>query len=304
MRRVVSLFPTATEIAFAIGAGEQVVGVSHACDHPPEVQERKAVTKPRFDPGELSSREIYEQKVELNKKFGSLYRLDESSLWGMMAKVILTPGPSDFSLVSLEGVRAVAEGLNPRPTLIFLNPRHLDDVIDDHSRIGFALGRLKEARELVYDLERRVEEVEKKARHAAKRQSVAFIQWLDPAFSGGYWISQLIEIAGGRDILNTAGLAPAGFTWEGLRKKNPDVLVVACEDMSIERARSEIRLLTDRPGWKDARAVKRGLVFIGDGRYFTRAGPRLLDGLEALAWALNPNLFPTPPREVLQLFRD
>ncbi|UCC73841.1 MAG: ABC transporter substrate-binding protein [Gemmatimonadota bacterium] len=303
MRRVVSLFPTATEIAFAIGAGEQVVGVSHACDYPPEAKQRQAVTKARFDPSDMSSCEIHEYKVELIKKFGSLYQLDESALWGMKAKVLFTQGPTDFSLVSLQGVRATAEGLNPRPILLILNPRHLDDVFDDHSRVGFVLGHLEEAREIVLQMERRLEAVEKALR-GVRRQSVAFIQWMDPPISAGFWVPQLIELAGGRDILNTAGLAPVAVSWESLRKKNPDVIVVACEDMSVERVRYEIRLLTDRPGWRQLKAVKRGLVFLGDGRCFTRAGPRLTDGLEALAWALNPNLYPRPAQHVLQLFRD
>lgn len=303
MRRTVSLFPTATEIAFAIGAGDDLVGVSHACDYPVEAAERTAVTKPRFDQSEMSSREIHDLKLEAMKKFGSIYRLDETALWGMQAKVLITQGPADISLVSLPGVRAIAEGLNPRPILLILNPRHLDDVFDDHARVGFALRHLEEARELVLQMERRIEAVEKNLR-GARRQSVAFFQWMDPPIAGGHWVPQLIELAGGRDVLNTAGLAPITVAWDGIRKKNPDVIVVACEDMGINRVRDEIRLLTDRPGWRDLKAPRRGLVFIGDGRCFTRAGPRLVDGLEGLAWALNPSAFPRPPEHVLQLLRD
>lgn len=303
LRRIVSLFPTATEIAFAIGAGDDVVGVSHACDYPAEARERTAVTRLRFDPSEMSSREIHYQKTEANRKYGSVFRLDETALWGMKAKVMITQGPADISLVSLPGVRAVAEGLNPRPILLILNPRHLDDVFDDHSRLGFALRHLEEARELVFAMERRIETVESNLR-GARRQTVAFLQWMDPPIAGGHWVPQLIESAGGRDVLNTAGLAPIAIDWQSLRKKNPDVIVLACEDMGIERAREELRLITDRPGWRDLKAARRGLVFIGDGRCFTRAGPRLVDGLEGLAWALNPNLFPRPPAHVLQLLRD
>jgi len=303
LRRTVSLFPTGTEIAFAIGAGDDVVGVSHACDYPAEARQRPAVTKPRFDDSELSSHEIHKQKVEASKKYGSVYRLDETALWGMKAKVLLTQGPADVSLVSLPGVRAIAEGLNPRPILLILNPRHLDDVFDDHARVGFALRHLDEARELVYEMERRIETVEKNLR-GARRQSVALLQWMDPPIAGGYWVPQLIELAGGRDVLNTAGLAPIPVAWDSIRKKNPDVIVVACEDMGIDRAREEFRLITDRPGWRELKAARRGLVFIGDGRCFTRAGPRLIDGLEALAWALNPSGFPRPPTRVLQLVRD
>lgn len=303
MRRTVSLFPTATEIAFAIGAGDDVVGVSHACDFPAEARGRTVVTKPRFDASEMSSREIYYQKTEAARKYGSVYRLDETALWGMKAKVMITQGPADISLVSLPGVRAIAEGLNPRPILLILNPRHLDDVFDDHSRIGFALRRLEEARDLVRDMERRIETIQDNLR-GARRQNVAFLQWMDPTIAGGYWVPQLIELAGGTDVLNTAGLAPVAVDWQHIRKKNPDVIVVACEDMSVGRAREEFRLLSDRPGWRDLKAARRGLVFVGDGRCFTRAGPRLVDGLESLAWALNPNLFPRPPAHVLQLLRD
>ena len=112
--RITSLYPTATEIAFAIEAGDDVVGVSHECDFPPEAKERKVVTKARFDPSEMTSAEIYQEKVETIRKFGSLYRLDETAMWGCQADVVITQGPGDFSLVSLHGVRAIAEGLNPK----------------------------------------------------------------------------------------------------------------------------------------------------------------------------------------------
>lgn len=146
--RIVSLYPAGTEIAFALGAGAEVVGVSSACDHPPEVEEIDAATHARFDPGAISSREIYEARVGANERFGSQFRLDESRLWKMRPDVMIVPGPGDFPPVSLENVRAIAEGLNPRPNLVILFPRHLDDVLDDHARIGFELERMPEARDL------------------------------------------------------------------------------------------------------------------------------------------------------------
>jgi len=297
--RVASLFPAATEIAFAIGAGEQLVGVSHACDYPPEARQRKAITRARFDPSEMSSREIYRQKIDTNRSFGSVFRLDESALWGLRANVVITQGPGDVSLVSLPGVRAIAEGLNPRPTLLILYPRHLDDVFDDHSRVGFAVGRLQEARELLDRMQARIVAVEKTV-SGVRRPHVALLHWLDPLFAGGFWSSQVIEIAGGRDVLNMAGLPPEQVDWQMLRRRDPDVLVIACEDMGIQRIREEMRLLTDRPGWHELSAARWRRVFIGDGAVFTRAGPRLIEGLEALAWATHPNRFPKPRREVLQ----
>jgi iron complex transport system substrate-binding protein len=255
LRKVTSLFPSATEIVFAIGAGEQLVGVSHDCDHPPEAAERKAVTKQRFDPEGLTSAEIYREKAEVNKKFGSVYRLDETGLWGLMSNVIITQGPSDFSLVSLPGIRAIAEGLNPRPELVILYPRHLDDVFDDFSKVGFAVGRLPEARALLDQMNERIAAVEEGSR--GKRQPrVAFVQWMDPSFSGGYWIPQMIGIAGGADVLNTAGLSPSRFEWNQLRAYDPDIVVIACEDLSIDRVRWEAEILFDRPGWKELSAVK------------------------------------------------
>ena len=301
--RITSLFPTATEIAFALGAGDDVVGVSHECDYPPEATERKVVTKSRFDPSEMTSAEIYHEKVETNRKFGSLYRLDETAMWGCQAEVVITQGPGDFSLVSLHGVRAIAEGLNPRPELMILYPRHLDDVLDDHSRVGFAIRRMGEARELVEEMRERVAAVEAAAK-GARRRLVAFVQWLDPSFSGGYWIPQLIETAGGVDALNTSGLSPTRFHWAELRHHNPEVLIIACEDMNIERLRSEMHVLSERPGWWELNAKRADRVFIGDGACFTRAGPRLIEGLEAVAWAINPDRFPEPRPDVLQRFGD
>lgn len=299
--RITSLYPTATEISFAIGAGDEVVGVSHACDHPPEAKERKVVTRARFDPAELSSGEIHRQKLENHRKFGSVYRLDETALWGLRSDVLITQGPGDTSLVSLQGVRAIADGLNPRPTLMILYPRHLDDVLDDHGRVGFVTGHLDEARELIYRMRERIDAVEETVRGAVRRR-VAFIQWLDPFFSSGFWLPQLIEIAGGRDVLNTAGVSPGQFEWQALKRRNPGVLIVACEGMSIDRTLTEIELLSERPAWWELDAVYRGRVYIGDGATFTRAGPRLVEGLEALAWAIHPERFPEPPRDVLRPF--
>jgi len=302
--RVTTLFPSATEIAFAIGAGDDVVGVSHACDYPPDVSSgRTVVTKQRFDPRELSSAEIYRRKVETTRQFGSLYRLDETAMWKCQANVVLTQGPAEFSLVSLHAVRAIAEGLNPRPELLVLYPRHLDDVLDDHARAGFATGRLGEARERVDQMRERIAAVEVAVRGQRRRQ-VGFIEWIDPPISGGFWIPQMIEIARGQDPLNTPGLSPGRFHWPELRKQNPEILIIACDGLTIERVRSEMTLLTERPGWWELTSRRLGQVYIGDGAYFTRAGPRLIDGLEALAWALHPDLFPQPPAHVVQRHRD
>ncbi|NIR43143.1 MAG: ABC transporter substrate-binding protein [Gemmatimonadetes bacterium] len=298
--RITSLYPTATEISFAIGAGDEVVGVSHACDYPPGVEELKSVTKPRFDVEELSSAQIYEQKMETNKSFGSIYRLDETSLWGLRSDVLLTQGPGEFTLVSLQGVRAIAEGLNPRPNLMILYPRHLDDVLDDHARVGLATGHLQEAKELVHRMRERIQAVEDAAKRGSRRQRVAVVQWLDPLLSSSYWVPQLIEIGGGRDVLNTPGLSPNKFEFEALKKRNPEVLVVAPEDMRIERTLTEMPLLTDRPGWWELDAVRRERVYIGDGSVFGRPGPRVIDGLEALAWAIHPDAFPQPSPDVLR----
>jgi iron complex transport system substrate-binding protein len=301
--RVTTLFPSATEIVFAVGAGDEVVGVSHACDYPLAAKERKAVTKERFDPAELSSAEIFRRKVETTRQFGSLYRLDETAMWGCQADVVVTQGPAEYQLVSIHAVRAIAEGLNPRPEVVTLYPRHLDDVIDDHVRAGFAVRHMGEARQLADSMRERIAAVET-ALHGMKRRRVAFIQWLDPIICGGFWVPQLIEIARGIDTLNTAGLTPASFNWPELRKQDPDTLIIACDGLSIERVRSEIQLLTDRPGWWELPARRLGRVFIGDGGCFTRAGPRLIDGLEAIAWALHPDLMPAPPSHVLQKYGD
>jgi iron complex transport system substrate-binding protein len=299
--RITSLYPTATEITFAIGAGDEVVGVSHACDYPPAAKERKAVTRQRFETKELSSNEIYQQKTETNKRFGSIYRLDETALWGLRSDVLLTQGPGDFSLVSLEGERAIADGLNPRPNLMILYPRHLDDVLDDHARVGFATGHLQEGKELVFRMRKRIDAVEEAAR-GSRRRRVAVIQWLDPLLSSAFWVPQMIEIAGGRDILNTAGLSPSHLSWQALKKRDPEVLIICPEDLPVQRTLSEMPLLAERPGWWEMEATRRGRVFIGDGAVFTRAGPRLIDGLEAMAYAVNPERFPKPPPEVLRQY--
>lgn len=301
--RISSLCPAGTEIVFAVGAGDDVVGVSHACDFPPEAGDREVVTKPRFDPSELSSHQIYNEKLDAVRAFGSVFQLHEPTLCGLGSDVLITPGPGELPLVALDDVRAVTDGLDPRPELLMLYPHHLDDVLDAYARVGFEVGRFQEASALVDGLRERKQAVED-ATLGVARPRVAFIQWLDPAISGGFWIPQMIEFAGGSDALNTPGVPGSLFDWQGLAERDPDIVVVACEDMDIERARLEKELFTDRPNWRKINAVRSDRVFIGHGSYFTRYGPRLFDGLEALAWAIHPDLFQPPAPEVLQKFED
>lgn len=301
--RIASLFPAGTEIVYAIGAGEELVGVSHACDQPPEALERPKATAPRFDASGLSSREIRERQRELIRSFGSLYRLSESGLWGMRPELLVAPGPGELPAVSLENVRAIAQGLNPRPKLVLLFPRHLDDVLDDHVRVGFETGRIEAGRELRERMWDRIEAVEDRAGTGVARK-VAFVSWPDPPFAGGYWIPQLVELAGGVDVLANPGFAPSEFQVDELMSRDPDVIVFACEGLSIERTLQALGSFTGREGWGRLRAVRRNRVYVGDGACFGRAGPRLLDGLEALAWAIHPERFPEPSPEVLRRLGD
>lgn len=291
--RICSLLPSATEIAFALGLGDAVVGVTHECDYPPEAKKKPVVVSSAFDASAMASGEIDRTVDKHLKEKRSLYLIDIPRLKEAKPDLILTQDLCDVCAIEPDEVLEAVASLPQKPQLITLAPHLLGDMLRDIERVGEATGRRGAATFLMESLRERIHFVTERAKKSAYRPRVACLEWLDPLYNAGHWIPEMAELAGG-----TAGLAEKGkpstkIEWKSVIEFSPEVIVVMPCGFDVERALEEARLIQRLPGWKDLPAAKQRKVFAVNGHaYFSRSGPRLVDGLEILARILHPELFP------------
>jgi iron complex transport system substrate-binding protein len=291
--RIVSLLPSATEIICAVGLRDRLVAVSHECDHPPGVAELPHLTRTLIPQGAPSG-EIDAMVGESLARSGALYGLDALALGRLAPDLVVTQSLCAVCAVAADEVAAACRAAGG-PRILTLEPSRLDDVFAGIQEVGSAAGRAAEAASVVSALRARVDAVRCRsaAIPGASRPRVAFLEWIDPLFSGGHWNPELVELAGGDDVLGRAGEPSRRVEWDEVVAADPQVVVVACCGYTEERARHDLPLLTARPGWDDLAAARTGRVHVVDGNaFFSRPGPRLVESLEILAHLLHPEANP------------
>jgi len=294
--RIVSLLPSATEIAFALGLGDQVVAVSHECDYPPEARQRPAVTRSPLHGHALSSREIDQRTTEQLREGGTLYYLDADRLGELAPDLILTQELCDVCAVAQPEVERAVRTLATAPRVLSLEPNTLGDVLETIRVVGAATGREREAAALVAQLAERIDGVRRAAETVAARPRVFCLEWTDPPWVAGHWVPEMVALAGGTNLLGQAGAPSVRVHWEQVRAAEPEVVVLMPCGFDLARTLAEREVVRSLPGWDDLPAVKAGRVYAVDGSsYFNRPGPRLVDGLELLAHLLHPERFALPP---------
>lgn len=293
---VVSLLPSATEIVYALGV--EPVGTSHECDYPPAARETPAVNRSRVDPT-ASSSEINEQVAEAEQAAG-VYEIDRETLAALDPDLVISQGICEVCAVDEVRVREAVDALGLNAAVVTTDPHSLADVLADIQRIGDALGRSERARELVADVESRIEAVEAGAA-AADRPDVAVFDWTDPVMVAGHWIPGMVEVVGGAYGLAERSARSRPREWTEIREYDPDIIVVAPCGFGIDQTLENISDLTDRQGWNDLTAVRNDDVYVIDGHhYVNRPGPRLADTLEYLAGIVHPERFDAPPPNAVQ----
>lgn len=280
--RIASLVPSSTEMLFALGLGDEVVAVTDECDFPPEAAILPHLTRPVIPEG-LPAGEIDAAVRAVRGEGRQLYELDEAGLAELEPELIVTQAVCDVCAVSYDDVRAVAERLPGRPEVISLDPERLADVLADVTRLGETAGA-EGAPELRDDLERRLGSV-RQAVAGAGRPRVLALEWLDPAFVGGHWIPEMIEIAGGSDVIGEVGARSRTAEWEELEATRPEVVVAMPCGWDAPRARQEVLAHAERVAGLGAERV----VAVDAAASFSRPGPRLVEGTELLAHLLHPD---------------
>jgi iron complex transport system substrate-binding protein len=283
--RICSLLPGATEIVYLLGLGDQIVGVTHECDYPHEARQKPVVVQSAIDPQRMSSAEIDQKVGELLQAGTGLYRIDEVAFLDAAPDIILTQGLCDVCALDYNDVVKAAARLSRAPAIVSLNPHSLNDVLDDIVRVGAATGRETGADRVAHELRARIEQIG--YREPGYRPRVVCLEWFEPLYVAGHWVPEMVALAGGRDVLGRAGEPSFTVEWQNVVDARPDVLLLMC-GFDTRRAVKESEPLRALPGWDELPAVKRENVYAFNGSaYFSRPGPRLVNGLEILSRILH-----------------
>ncbi len=286
--RIASLVPSATEMLFALGLGDEVVAVTHECDYPPEARSlpslTRSVLRPGLEPGRIDA------AVKATVGEGrALYELDEELLAELAPDLIVTQAVCAVCAVSFEDVTEVAARLPSRPRVLQQDPSTLGEVLDDVIALGEAAGIADKAREARAELEGRLAAVGAAVAGAATPRVVA-LEWLDPPYVGGHWVPEMISIAGGDDVAGPPGLRSPEVGWGELAGLGPEIVLVMPCGLRVEEARSEAMRC-----WRQVESLgARGVWALDATASFSRPGPRLVDGVELLAHVLHPDRVGAP----------
>jgi len=273
---------------FALGLGDRVAAVTHECDYPPGAEELPHLTRSVLPEG-LAAAEIDAAVRERTGRGEALYELDEDTLEELGVDLIVTQAVCEVCAVSFDDVRAVAERLPTQPSVISLDPSTLGEVLADVPRLAAAAGVDEAGEQLAGEAAERIEAVEH-AVEGAPRPRVAALEWLDPLYIGGHWVPQMIELAGGEDVLGLPGEKSRTAGWDELEAAAPEVIVSMPCGYYAEQAAAETMEQRERLAPLGARVIA-----VDAAAYFSRPGPRLVEGVELLGNLLHPELVPAPP---------
>lgn len=295
--RIASLLPSATEILYALGLGDQVVGVSHECDYPAEALAKPRLTASLIDSGDLGSAEIDGAVSAAYADGRETYRVEIDLLERLQPDLLVTQDLCVVCAVGGTTVRQAAARLSRPPRILSLEPHSVADVLTCIEEVADATSVAGQGERLVADLQRRLDAV-RTATRGIERPRVLCLEWLDPPWIAGHWMPEIVDLAGGLDPLGTAGQPSRRASWDEIADPRPEVVILMPCGFGVERTLSEIDVLREVPQLSETPAFADDRVYAVDGSaYYNRAGPRIVDGVDLLAAILHPELFPArlPP---------
>ena len=280
--RIISLISSATEIISALGQKKNLVGISHECDYPKDIQGLPVCTTPRFDISG-SSLQIDRDVKSLIQNALSVYRINENILKELKPDIIITQSQCDVCAVSEKDVENALEhilGINP--LIISLQPKDLGDIGEDIKFVANSIGVPNEGAELSEKFERQLGKL-KYFKRIKNKPTIACLEWIEPLMYAGNWVPQMVEIAGGVNLFGQSGKHSSWSEYDTLIKSNPDKIILMPCGYDLNKTRSEIKPLLELSDWGMLKAVKTNNIFITDGnQYFNRPGPRLIDSIKIL----------------------
>lgn len=304
--RICSFLPSGTEIAAFLGLEKDLVGISHECDYPRSVRSLPHVVTSRFESKKYLPSEIEHLVSQSLKEGKSLYQVNEELLFDLKPDLILTQNLCQVCAPSGNEAAQVLKRLPKSTQVLYLTPRNLRQVFDNILDVGRATGRLALAHEKVLRLREEIHEVEQQVKDVHPKE-VFFMEWIEPPYCAGHWLPEMIEIAGGEDLLEMPGRDSIRVPWEKILEFNPEIFIVSPCGYHLEgAARSAERLLTKAPGLDNLRAYQNGQIYAVDAdSYFVRPGPRIVEGIKILAHILHPESYTSfiPPHSYKRILQ-
>ena len=291
--KICSLLPSATEIVFALGCGDHLVAVTHECDFPPEAARLPVITRSALEHRTHGSREIHNHISRAIHAGSSIYVLDQDLLERLSPDLILTQELCDVCAVSYEVVERAVHRLEGQRVILSLEPTSLCGILETVSQAGEATGAQARAGAVARELQQRIDQIAARAQTASGEPRVFAMEWLDPPFTAGHWVPEMIRLAGGRDELAQEGCPSSQINWSRIADHDPEIIVLMPCGFTLERTSEEFARVTLPDEWRGLRAVRSRQVYAVNGSaYFNRPGPRIVEGLEILAEIMHPELFP------------
>src|SRR5919204_4668527 len=300
--RICCLLPSATEIAFALGLGGHVVAVTHECDYPAEATKLPVVTRTALTDGG-SSRDIDHHVTQAAHTGSSIYALDQELIERLEPDLILTQELCEVCAVSYEAARSAVQRLPGERTVLSLGPTTIEGILDTIALVAEAAGVPERGEEVIREMKTRIGSVAALAAIAPLRPRVFAMEWLEPPYTAGHWVPEMVRLAGGLDALGNAGGMSTQTTWSAIARWDPEILILMPCSFHLDRTLDEFGRLALPPDWSRLTAVRGNRVSAVDSAsYFSRSGPRAAAGLEILAEIIHPELFPrTSPPDAWQL---
>jgi iron complex transport system substrate-binding protein len=286
--RIVSFLPSATEMLYDLGAGSQIVGVTHECKYPSQARKKPQVIRPSFNPSKMTGRDIDNKIVELLQSGKDIYVVDEDILKRVHPDLIVAQGLCEVcSPFTKEINRAVRLLEDRKPDVLILDPHNLDDILENIRILAERISRTKEGRKILSSLRKRVDAV--RNMKVKSKPKVLCLEWIDPLFTAGHWIPQMVEYAGGINGISSVGEQSRRMDLDEAVRLDPDTIVLMPCGFDISQTLKELPMLAQNDKWRSLRAVKNGNVYaVNANAYFSKPGPRTVVGLEILAKILHP----------------
>ena len=290
-QRIVTFLPSATELIYSLGADDKLFGVTHECNYPSDAKTKPQVISSVFDPASMSSKQIDDKICQLMTDGKQIYNLNKENLLNAKPDLIISQDICEVCSAHTEHVKIAMDMLEKKPEVYTMDPHDVDEILVSIRDISKMIGKKKEGNELVDSLAKRLEFV--KSKTFEERPNVVAIEWVDPFFTSGHWIPEMIESAGGENLISTEKMPSRKMELEEIKEANPDIIVMMPCGFDVKRTVSEYNsVLTNNPDWNELKAVKEKNVYAVDANsYFSKPSLRTITGIEILAKIIHPDVF-------------
>ena len=289
--RIVTFLPSATELIYSLGAEDRLFGVTHECNYPSDAKTKPRIITSSFDPVLMSSKQIDDKICQLMTEGKEIYNLNEENLLNARPDLIISQDICEVCSAHTDHVKRAVDILEKKPDVYTMNPHDIDEILKSIEEISKKIDKEKEGTSLVDSLRKRVRFVKDQAFEKIPR--VAAIEWIDPFFTSGHWVPEMIEIAGGKNLISSEKMPSRKMQLEEIRDADPDVIVIMPCGFDVKRTVDEYsKTLAENQEWNDLRAVKENNVYAVDANsYFSKPSLRTITGIEILASIFHPEIF-------------